>query len=279
MKRFTCFLFLMMMLCTLPAKAYTTPDRNIPIDISVNGSFIKTDAPAFIEYDTTFVPIRFVSDALGADSVEWEPGSATATIRHGNLTIEIIENQNYAFVNGVKTPLHRSAGIYGQRMYVPVRFVSETFGAKVGWDATYYTVQIEKKGVTVNSSLIDRRYTIDEIFWLGRIIEAESAGEPVRGKIGVGNVILNRVRSSDFPNTIYEVIFDRKYGVQFEPILNGTIYNTPSNESIISAKRALRGENMVGESLYFLNPRIAQSNWITNNRTYYTTIKNHDFYL
>ena len=112
MKRFTCFLFLMMLLCTLPAKAYTTPDRNIPIDISVNGSFIKTDAPAFIEYDTTFVPIRFVSDALGADSVEWEPGSATATIRYGDLTIEIIENQNYAFVNGVKTPLHRSAGIY-----------------------------------------------------------------------------------------------------------------------------------------------------------------------
>ena len=164
-------------------------------------------------------------------------------------------------------------------MYVPVRFVSETFGAKVGWDATYYTVQIEKKGITVNGSLIDRRYTIDEIFWLGRIIEAESAGEPVRGKVGVGNVVLNRVKSPEFPNTIYEVIFDRKYGVQFEPILNGTIYNTPSNESIISAKRALRGENMVGESLYFLNPRIAQSNWITNNRTYYTTIKNHDFYL
>ena len=162
---------------------------------------------------------------------------------------------------------------------MPVRFVAESFGAKVGWDNTYYIVQINKSGVSVNSSLIDWRYTKDEIFWLGRIIEAESSGEPASGKVAVGNVILNRVKSNEFPNTIYTVIFDRTHGVQFEPIMNGSIYNTPSAESMISAKRALRGENIAGNSLYFLNPRTAANSWIANNRPYYMTIHNHDFYL
>ena len=67
--------------------------------------------------------------------------------------------------------------------------------------------------------------------------------------------------------------------MQFEPVINGSIYNTPSNESVISAKRALRGENTVGKSLYFFNPKTAASNWIEKNRQYYITINNHDFYL
>ena len=278
MKKLISMLFVLLCFTTAVGVA-ATPDKNIPIDISVNGSFIKTDAPAFIDYDTTFVPIRFVSDALGAHSITWDQSRATATIKQGSTTIQITENKKEAYVNGRKVILNKSARIHSGRLYVPVRFVAESFGAKVGWDNTYYIVQINKSGVSVNSSLIDWRYTKDEIFWLGRIIEAESSGEPASGKVAVGNVILNRVKSNEFPNTIYTVIFDRTHGVQFEPIMNGSIYNTPSSESMISAKRALRGENIAGNSLYFLNPRTAANSWIANNRPYYMTIHNHDFYL
>lgn len=278
MKKLISMLFVLLCFTTAVGVA-ATPDKNIPIDISVNGSFIKTDAPAFIDYDTTFVPIRFVSDALGAHSVTWDQSRATATIKQGSTTIQITENKKEAYVNGRKVILNKSARIHSGRLYVPVRFVAESFSAKVGWDNTYYIVQINKSGVSVNSSLIDWRYTKDEIFWLGRIIEAESSGEPASGKVAVGNVILNRVKSNEFPNTIYTVIFDRTHGVQFEPIMNGSIYNTPSAESMISAKRALRGENIAGNSLYFLNPRTAANSWISNNRPYYMTIHNHDFYL
>lgn len=278
MKKLISILFIFLCFTTAVGAA-ATPDKNIPIDISVNGSFIKTDAPAFIDYDTTFVPIRFVSDALGAHSVTWDQSRATATIKQGSTTIQITENKKEAYVNGRKVILNKSARIHSGRLYVPVRFVAESFGARVGWDDTYYIVQINKSGVSVNSSLIDWRYTKDEIFWLGRIIEAESSGEPASGKVAVGNVILNRVKSNEFPNTIYTVIFDRTHGVQFEPIMNGSIYNTPSAESMISAKRALRGENFAGNSLYFLNPRTAANSWIANNRPYYMTIHNHDFYL
>ncbi len=278
MKKFILFLCIMLMSMT-SAFAYKTADENIPIDILVNGSFIKAQEPAFIEYDTVYVPIRFVSDALGAEKVIWDEALSQATVQNGTDTIVLYEGRNDAYVNGKKVILSASAKILDSRLFVPARFIAESFGATVKWDSEYYNVVINKNGINVDSSNIDKRYTNDEVLWLARIISAESASEPANGKIGVGNVVLNRVRSKNFPNTIYNVIFDKKDGVQFEPVINGTIYNTPTSESVISAKRTLRGENTVGECLYFFNPKIATSSWIEKNRTFYKTINNHDFYL
>lgn len=118
----------------------------------------------------------------------------------------------------------------------------------------------------------------DAVYWLSRIISAESQGEPLEGKIAVGNVVLNRVKSSEFPNTIYGVIFDDRWGGQFEPVRNGTIYQTPTEESVEAAKLCLAGTNVVGDSLYFLAPALAQNFWIVENREYVTTIGCHEFY-
>ena len=162
---------------------------------------------------------------------------------------------------------------------VPVRFVSENFSSDVSWDSKYYRVLINKDGAEVPSHLQDKTYNHDEVYWLSRIINAEAGGESEKGLIAVGNVVLNRVASKLFPNTIYGVIFDKKGGVQFEPVINGSIYKTPSYKSISAAKKALSGENAAGKSLYFLNPRIAQNSWIVKNRTFYKRIGNHDFYI
>ncbi|SET62350.1 N-acetylmuramoyl-L-alanine amidase [Natronincola peptidivorans] len=119
----------------------------------------------------------------------------------------------------------------------------------------------------------------DDIYWLSRIIHAEAQGEPYQGKVAVGNVVLNRVRSSKFPNTIYGVIFDRQEGfIQFSPVIDGTIYNTPNRDSIQAATEALNGVRPVGDALYFLNPRKATNFWIVGNRKYMLTIGDHDFY-
>ena len=100
----------------------------------------------------------------------------------------------------------------------------------------------------------------------------------MKGKIAVGNVVLNRVRSSAYPNTIYGVIFDKRYGIQFAPVANGTIYNSPTAESIIAAKICLEGYSISDRILFFMNPRIATNNWISKNRPYAFSIGNHDFY-
>ncbi len=125
----------------------------------------------------------------------------------------------------------------------------------------------------------NKKYTDDDIYWLARIIEAEAGGEPYKGKIAIGNVILNRVNSKEFPNTIYNVIFEYYGSIpQFSPVADGTIYNTPSQESINAAKDAINGARPVGNSTYFFNPNKTAGTWIVKNKTYVTKIGEHVFY-
>lgn len=122
-------------------------------------------------------------------------------------------------------------------------------------------------------------YNSDHVFWLARIIEAEAGAEPYEGKVAVGNVVLNRVNSKNFPNTIYNVIFEYYGNIpQFSPVADGTIYNNPSQASINAAKDALNGAKPVGNSTYFFNPSKAAGTWIVKNKTYVKRIGGHVFY-
>jgi len=118
-----------------------------------------------------------------------------------------------------------------------------------------------------------------DLYWLSRIIHAEAEAEPYLGKVAVGNVVLNRVKSSAFPNTIKGVIFEYYQGIpQFSPVADGTIYNTPSATSIQAAKDALAGQRPVGAATYFFNPDKSAGTWIVRNKTFVKTIGDHDFY-
>ena len=91
-----------------------------------------------------------------------------------------------------------------------------------------FTVDIIDGGGVCESG--DTYYWDGAVMWLSRIIYAEANTEPLLGKIAVGNVIMNRVNSSEFPDTIYSVIFDKNYGIQFTPVANGSIYNDANAE-------------------------------------------------
>ncbi len=119
----------------------------------------------------------------------------------------------------------------------------------------------------------------NDLYWLARIIHAESQGEPYQGQVAVGNVVLNRVRSGNFPNSVYGVIFEYFGSIpQFSPVADGSIYNNPSAQSTKAADEAYWGAKPVGNALYFFNPKKAAGSWIVNNRKYMTTIGNHAFY-
>lgn len=278
------------------------------IKIKVNNTSIKSDVEPFIKSGTTYVPIRFVADALNVDSVQWNSDAKSISIKNSGTSILLFINQNYTYVNDEYKTLNNNPLLLNSRAFVPLRFVSEILGANVNWDENNSTVLITtKKTDTIiskpssntssnnltstatpnttpsttkpnNNSSALNQYK-DEVYWLARIIEAEAGGEPFNGKVAVGEVILNRVECEEFPDTIWGVIFDKKFGTQFEPVSNGTIYNTPSESSIQAAETALSGSNYIEDCLYFLNPTIASSNWITKNREFYTTIANHDFYI
>ena len=193
------------------------------------------------------------------------------------------------------TKLSDPVFLRGGTLYAPLRPLAELTQSPLLWsERTKTAYLVTPRGVfpfsQAGGSLFnnarctasleaEKSYSQDELLWLARIICAEACGEPTEGKIAVGNVVLNRVRSPEFPDTIYDVIFDRAYGVQFEPVLNGTVWNEPDTACIEAAKRALEGESVVGESLYFFNPELAESTWIAENRRFYTSIGGHDFYL
>ncbi|MDD2420559.1 MAG: cell wall hydrolase [Heliobacteriaceae bacterium] len=115
--------------------------------------------------------------------------------------------------------------------------------------------------------------TQEDIDLLARLIEAEASGEPYSGKVGVGMVILNRVDSDLFPNTIREVIFEPW---QFEPVQNGWIYFPATAESFQAAQDALDGVNPVNDALYFFNPDKTADTWM-HQRPIICRIGNHLF--
>ena len=121
-------------------------------------------------------------------------------------------------------------------------------------------------------------YSEEDLLWLAKIVEAEAQGETYPSKLGVANVIINRRDSGQYPSTIKEVIFDKRFGVQFTPTANGAVYNTPSASSFIAAMEALEGRNNASDTLFFMNPHLATSNWISNNRQYAFTIGGHSYY-
>ncbi|MBR4033802.1 MAG: cell wall hydrolase, partial [Clostridia bacterium] len=124
----------------------------------------------------------------------------------------------------------------------------------------------------------DEVYDYEDLYWLSRIISAESRGEPFIGQLAVGTVVINRTRSDYYPDTIYEVIFDRLGGVQFTPASTGSVYRDPTESSILAAKLCLEGFSLDEGILFFFNSKLAAGSWITSNRTYTMTVGQHDFY-
>lgn len=116
-------------------------------------------------------------------------------------------------------------------------------------------------------------FTEEEIRLLTRVVYAEAKGEPYTGQVAVAAVILNRVHSPDFPNTIKEVIF-QPYA--FESVANGTIWETPNDTARRAVYDAIRGVDPTHGALFFFNPATAKSTWI-RSRTQTARIGNHLF--
>ncbi|MBR3272454.1 MAG: spore cortex-lytic enzyme [Clostridia bacterium] len=108
---------------------------------------------------------------------------------------------------------------------------------------------------------------------LSRLVYAEARGETYKGQVAVAAVVLNRVASASFPNTISGVIFQSG---AFSCVSNGSINNTPDSSAIRAALDALNGWDPTGGCLYYYNPKGTDDAWI-RTRTVKTVIGNHQF--
>ncbi len=224
---------------------------------------------------TTYVPLRAVTNMLRPDAqVSWENGQAV--VRAANLTVVARPGACYLSANGRILYIKDGVRAENGSTLVPVRALAKALGASVTWEGASDTVYVNSGSGTITPG--DQFYDSAAVYWLSRIIHAESTAEPLAGKLAVGNVVLNRVASPDFPDCIYDVIFDDRWGGQFEPVQNGTIYDMPDEESVLAAKMCLDGASVAGDSLFFLNPEKSSNFWTMNNRDYVATIGSHQFY-
>ena len=98
-----------------------------------------------------------------------------------------------------------------------------------------------------------------DLYLLARLVHGEARGEPYKGKVAVAAVVLNRVKSSSFPNTIAGVIYQRG---AFDTVSEGQINMQPDNESIRTARDAMTGWDPSNGCLYYYNPKTATSRWM-----------------
>ena len=116
-------------------------------------------------------------------------------------------------------------------------------------------------------------YTNSDLYLLAKCIYAEARGESYTGQVAVGAVILNRVASSAFPNTIAGVIYQKG---AFTAVSDGQINLEPNKTAMNAASDALNGWDPTYGCLYYYNPAVATSSWIFGRKTV-TTIGKHVF--
>lgn len=225
---------------------------------------------SFAEDGVTYVPLAPLLEALGGWETAWDADQRAAWAETELFSLTVPVQRSHVLADGYLYDISDDTLVRSGSTYVPLRSLADLLGARVefvDWSSP----------VAVHSGQAPS-YTEEDLYWLSRIISAESRGESLLGQMAVGSVILNRRASGKFPDTIQGVIFDRKDAVQFEPVANGTIYDEPTRQSILAARLVLSGASVVGGCMYFFNPSLSTGQWIRRNCTYYTSIGCHMFY-
>lgn len=165
------------------------------------------------------------------------------------------------------------------RLYLPADAIERLFGLTVTAEGS--RAEVGSTGYRLlrgGEDYYARTTQADDLFWLTHIIYAEAHHESLACQIGVGNVVLNRVKSPDFPATIMAVVLDREHTLQFEPVGTGEVTAQPDEMAEIAAYLCLEGYNTVDGSLYFVNPERGDPSWFERALTKVCTIDHLHFY-
>ena len=172
-------------------------------------------------------------------------------------------------------------GIYGAQTVEAVKKFQKKNGLTVDGivgKATYEALGMNESakalgGSSSGSNSSSSSYTNSDLYLLAKCIYAEARGESYTGQVAVGAVILNRVKSSAFPNTIAGVIYQQH---AFTAVSDGQINLEPDKTAMNAASDALNGWDPTYGCLYYYNPAVATSSWIFGRKTV-TTIGKHVF--
>ena len=137
----------------------------------------------------------------------------------------------------------------------------------LGMNSSYQALQ------GANASSGANGYTRSDVYLLAKTIYAEGRGEPYVGQVAIGAVVMNRIRSASFPNTVSGVVYQKG---AFTAVDDGQINLTPNETAMKAARDALNGWDPTGGAIYYFNPDTATNGWIWS-RPLLTNIGKHRF--
>lgn len=199
-----------------------------------------------------------------------QPAEETAVLKRGSSGSQVRTLQtklnNWGYNCGTVD------GIFGSKTLAAVKQFQKNNGLTV--DGIVGAKTAAALGMTLTSgSSNNSSYNSSDVYLLAKCIYAESRGEPYLGQVAVGAVVLNRVKSSVFPNSISGVIY-QPYA--FTAVLDGQINLEPNDTAYSAARDAMNGWDPTNGCLYYYNPATATSSWIWT-RTVKLTIGKHRF--
>lgn len=221
----------------------------------------------------------FKSERTSEENYALAPFVQTAVLRQGASGGEVKELQRrlkmWGYYNGAVD------GVYGKQTVEAVKYFQRKNGLTPDGIAGKST--FEALGMNDSAKVLDNQggsnkpsgsnYTSSDLYLLAKCIYAEARGESYTGQVAVGAVILNRVKSSQFPNTVSGVIYQKD---AFTAVSDGQINLNPDKTAMNAAQDALNGWDPTYGCIYYYNPAVATSAWIFSRQTV-TTIGKHVF--
>lgn len=216
-----------------------------------------------------------------AEDYASSPVVQTAVLKQGSKGGEVKEVQRRLKQWGYYTG--SVDGIYGKGTIEAVKRFQRKNGLTadgICGRATYVALgmndsvnALDKENKKPSSNQGSSSYTNSDLYLLAKCIYAEARGESYTGQVAVGAVILNRVKSSAFPNTVAGVIYQKG---AFTAVSDGQINLEPDKTAMNAASDALNGWDPTYGCIYYYNPAVATSSWIFGRKTV-TTIGKHVF--
>ena len=163
-------------------------------------------------------------------------------------------------------------GIYGTQTVNAVKYFQRKNGLTA--DGIAGPATLKAMGITSSSSSSSSSSSYSSnLNLLSRVIYGEARGEPYTGQVAVGAVVMNRIKSSSFPNTVSGVVYQSG---AFDAVKDGQVNLTPDSTARKAAQDAMNGWDPSYGAIYYFNPSTATNKWIWS-RPMTVTIGKHRF--
>jgi N-acetylmuramoyl-L-alanine amidase len=222
--------------------------------VTLNGHDFLMDVEPFVHNGQMYLPLRHVAEFLHTQ-VQWDANERTAFLQSVPLYVPDDEL--------TVAELSRELDIDLELLMLRNNIQS----------ADQVLDESQELKIVIPETM-EEKIDEEDLELLARIIYLEAGYEPFEGQVAVGNVVLNRVESSLFPNTIREVIY---HPGQFSPVRTGEFDRAvPSDTAYRAALEALSGTSYAGDALYFFNPRVTRHSFFLSKEVV-AEIGNHRF--